>query len=320
MAQGLLFFVKNNKVYPYVLTRHYLSCLINNPLQKKYYFYHKHQQMKKPFLALLIFMFPVLLLHAQYYYKDIVSNKQLIAEMALLKENKIKTVSLKSFEGDGSPSEGFFCEKKISKNYTATETATQSNATATSSFKSFFNERGLLVQTTDSSDIAAGTSVYVYDSRDRIISIVSTIRSSDEDFKNDLKEEHVYEYAATGIPAKMIRVKNGSDTTVFLFSADDKNNIIIEKNTKNSDTYYYYYDSKQRLTDIVIFNRFKQQLLPDYIFEYNSQGQIGQMTATEEGGSYYYIWRYTYQDGLRTKEKCYSKEKKLIGAVEYEYR
>jgi hypothetical protein len=49
---------------------------------------------------------------AQYFYKDVVSNKQLMAEMAVLKEQNIRTISLSSFEDDGKPSEGFFGEKK----------------------------------------------------------------------------------------------------------------------------------------------------------------------------------------------------------------
>ena len=49
-------------------------------------------------------------------------------------------------------------------------------------------------------------------------------------------------------------------------------------------------------------------MLPDYIFEYNNAGLVTQMTATEEGGSYYFIWKYTYDNGLRVKEKCFSKE------------
>jgi hypothetical protein len=44
------------------------------------------------------------------------------------------------------------------------------------------------------------------------------------------------------------------------------------------------------------------------------------MTATEEGGSYYFIWKYTYADGLRIKESCFSKERRLMGTIEYEYK
>jgi len=276
--------------------------------------------MIKTVLALPIFLATSFIANAQYYYKDILSNKQLIAEMAQLKEQKVRSVSLKSFEDDGSPSEGFFCERKINKNYTTVETVTKSNVTGASLFTSTFNEKGLLEQTVDSSDIASSTSLYSYNDKGDIIKIVSIVRSSDDDFKNEIREEHIYEYGNKGLPTKMIRVKNLTDSVVILFSTDEAGNISIEKNTKTSDTYYYYYDTKNRITDVVRLNRYNQKMLPDYIFEYNNAGLITQMTATEEGGSYYFIWKYTYDNGLRIKEKCYSKEKRLMGSIEYEYK
>ncbi|MBK9533501.1 MAG: hypothetical protein IPO42_17265 [Chitinophagaceae bacterium] len=118
----------------------------------------------------------------------------------------------------------------------------------------------------------------------------------------------------------MYRIKNGRDTSLILFSPDEKNNVSIEKDTKSGTTYYYYYDSKNRLTDVVHMNPFTQKMLPDYVFEYNNAGLITQMTSTEEGGSYYYIWKYTYSNGLRVREKCYSKERRLLGTIEYEYK
>ena len=122
------------------------------------------------------------------------------------------------------------------------------------------------------------------------------------------------------MPVKMTRIKNSGDSTSFIFFKDENNNISIEKNTKTGDTYYYYYDGKNRITDVVRLNKFNQKMLPDYIFEYNNAGLVTQMTTTEEGGSYYYIWKYTYENGLRTREKCFSKEKRLMGTIEYEYK
>ena len=258
--------------------------------------------------------------HAQFYYKDLVSNRQLVAEMALLKEQKIRSIKVNSFEDDGSPSDGFICEKKISRNYKTVEMFTRSNSTAPSEFISTFNSRGLLEETLDSSSISTNNTRYTYDENGRIKSIYSILRSSDDDFANEIVEEHIYQYRADGIPERMIRIKNGSDSTIILFSLDEKNNLSIEKNTKSGDTYYYYYDSKNRLTDIVRLNPYNQKMLPDYMFEYNSTGQVSQMTTTEEGGSYYFIWRYTYSNGLRIKEKCFSKEKRLMGKIEYEYK
>lgn len=257
---------------------------------------------------------------AQYYYKDIVSNKQLLEELAQLKDQNLRSVKITSFEDDGRPSEGFLVEKNINRNYTAIETFTRSNVTGASLFTSRFTKAGLLIQTVDSSDLAVNTSNYFYDDQRRIKSIQSHIHSSDDDFKNEITEHHNYEYDAGGQLVKMYRIKNNTDTAIILYSADEKNNVAIEKDTKSGKSYYYYYDTKNRLTDVVHLNQFNQKMLPDYVFEYNNAGQITQMTTTEEGSSYYYIWRYTYNNGLRIKEKCYSKEKRLMGTIEYEYK
>jgi hypothetical protein len=276
--------------------------------------------MTKPLFSIVLFLSTALVSNAQYYYKDILSNRQLVAEMAQLKDQKIRTVSLKSFEDDGSPSEGFFCEKKISKNYNSAETLSRSDITGISSFTATFNSKGQLIQTVDSSKIASGTSIFTYTEDGQIKSIVSAVRSSDDDFQNEITEAHFYEYNDKGIPVKMIKVKNMNDSTVFVFSTDENNNIGIEKNTKTGDTYYYYYDSKKRITDVVRLNQMSQKMLPDYIFEYNYGGLISQMTSIEDGSSNYFIWKYTYENGLRVKEKCFSKEKKLLGTIEYEYK
>jgi hypothetical protein len=240
--------------------------------------------------------------------------------MAQLKEQKLRTVSLKSFEDDGSPSEGFFCEKKISKNYSTAETLSRSDITGISSFTATFNSKGQLLQTADSSKIASSTSIFSYTEDGQIKSIASAVRSSDDDFQNEITETHIYEYNDKGIPVKMIKVKNMNDSTIFVFSTDENNNIGIEKNTKTGDTYYYYYDSKKRITDVVRLNALSQKMLPDYIFEYNYGGLISQMTTVDDGSSNYFIWKYTYENGLRIKEKCFSKEKKLLGSIEYEYK
>ncbi len=58
-----------------------------------------------------------------------------------------------------------------------------------------------------------------------------------------------------------------------------------------------------------------------YMYEYNSANQPIQMISTAVGGDNYFIWRYAYNDKkLRETEKCYSKEKRLLGRIEYEYK
>ncbi|MEP7164052.1 MAG: hypothetical protein ABI741_05115 [Ferruginibacter sp.] len=257
---------------------------------------------------------------AQFYYKDIISNNQLLKEMALYKENKVRTVVIKSFEDDGSESDGFLCEKTLSKDYKKTELFTRSNVSGASLFTSWFNNKGQLIRTNDSSVISVTVNNYSYDGQDRIKSILSSVRSFDDDFVNEILEEHIYIYNEKNVPEKMIRVKNKYDSTTIQFLPDEKNNIGIEKDTKNGSKYYYYYDDRSRLTDIAHSNEFKPAVSADYLFEYNSANLLTQMTTTEEGGSYYYIWKYNYSNGLRSTEKCYSKEKRLMGTIEYEYK
>jgi hypothetical protein len=256
--------------------------------------------------------------NAQYYYKDIVSNSQLMADMKAYKENKIRKVTLKSFEDNGVESEGFFCEKKISRNYKKTELFTRADITPASLFTSIFNDAGKLISTNDSSSFSVTEIKYSYDDKQRIKSIFSTVRAIEE-FENSITEEHIYSYE-NNVPLKMTRIKNGKDSTDILFSSDEKGNITLEKDTKNGTKFYYYYDNQNRLTDIVQANEFTKNLKPDYIFEYNSAGQITQMTAVEEGSSNYFIWKYNYENGLRLRERCFTNEKRLMGRIEYEYK
>lgn len=274
----------------------------------------------KKILTFFLFLFTAIFnVHAQYYYRDIISNRQLHAEMAQYRENKVRLIKIRSFEDDGTESDGFFCEKKISRDYRKTELFTRSNISGISLLTSLFNEKGQLVSTSDSSELAVSINRYTYDNEGRIISILSIIRSSDDDFTSEIREEHLYYYGNGSIPEKMIRVKNLSDSTNILFGLDEHNNLGIEKDSRNGSKYYYYYDSKNRLTDIVHDNEHTTKLIPDYLFEYNSTGQLLQMTNTEEGGSNYFVWKYSYENGLRSKEKCYSKERKLMGSIEYVY-
>lgn len=276
--------------------------------------------MKKLVAIAFMVIFCICTVHAQFYYRDIISNNQLLTEMSRYKQNKIRTIKIKSIEDDGSESEGFFCEKRLAKDYKKVELFTRSSGSSTSLLTSYFDDKGKLLKTYDSSDISVSTNIYTYNTTGSIKSILSTVKSSDDDFMNEILEEHIYQYNEKNIPEKMIRVKNRLDSTTILFGTDEHGNISIEKDTKNASKYYYYYDAKNRLTDVVHSNDFKPKLLPDYLFEYNAADLLTQMTSTEEGGSDYYVWKYTYDNGLRIREKCYSKERKLMGTIEYEYK
>lgn len=277
--------------------------------------------MNKSFIALFLAVCCFSSVSAQYYYKDIVSSRQLQTDMAAYKNNKVRSINIKSFEGDGEESEGFFAQKKISKDYGRTELFTRSNISAPSLMISDFNSKGQVTRTHDSSTISVTNNNYFYNSNGDLQAVSSSIRSSDDDFTTELTEEHIYMYDDNGKLSKMQRVKNRRDTVTILFALDEAGNIAIEKDTRTGSKYYYYYDAKNRITDIVQENDLKRRPFPDYLFEYNnSQGLVSQMIATEEGGNNYYVWKYMYENGLRTAEKCFTKERKLMGRIEYEYK
>lgn len=239
--------------------------------------------------------------------------------MKAYKENKIRTITIKSFEENGEESDGFFCVKKISKDYEKTELFTRANLVPSSLLIANFDKSGKLLKTYDSSTVTVSEIVYKYDDVNRISSILSSIRSKDDDFENAISEEHIYTYENNAL-LKMVRVKNHTDSTTILFSTDENGNISIEKDTKNGTKFYYYYDSKKRLTDIVQATEYSKNLKPDYIFEYNNAGLITQMTTVEEGSNNYFVWKYNYENGLRIRERCFTNERRLMGSIEYEYK
>jgi hypothetical protein len=269
--------------------------------------------------------------NAQFYHKDIISIKQANDEMLLLQQQKLRRIIVHSFEADGSASEGFSCEKKISKDYRTVETVTGSSGTTPSTLTSIYNNKAQLIQSSDSSEITAASTLYEYDDKDNIKSITVYNHSSDDDFATSLKEVHQYTYNEKGLPTKMLRIKNDKDTLEVDFLIDANGNLTEEiEKMPYGKHYYYYYNDKNQMTDIVRYNIVSKDMKPDLVFEYNSKGQLTQMLAVEEGvnkGYYnekdvvnYYTWRYFYNDeGLRIIEKCFSRSSKLLGYVEYEY-
>ena len=257
--------------------------------------------------------------YAQYYYKDIVSTIQAKKEMESYKSAGIHQMKINSIESNGENSQGFYCEKKITKDYKKTSLYTKSIGTSKSVLISYFNDDNQLIKTYDSSELVISSNEYVYDNN-RLIKITTVSKSSDDDFVNNLKEEHIYVYTNnTDLPERMYRIKNSKDSNLVVFSIDENNHISIEKDTRNASKYYYYYTTSNQISDIVHTNEYKQKLVADYIFEYNSLGQISQMTTTEDGNDNFLVWKYAYDNGLKTMERIYSKDGKMIGKLEYKY-
>src|SRR4051812_45697277 len=116
--------------------------------------------MRKPILLLLLLLSIYGAGQAQFFYKDIVTSKQIAAEMNAYRSKKVHHIKINSFEDSGEPSEGFFCEKKISKDFKTTELFTRSTISGPSLFKSTFDDKGNIIVTFDSSDISATRNYY----------------------------------------------------------------------------------------------------------------------------------------------------------------
>ena len=271
-------------------------------------------------------LFSVILLpsspaNAQYYYKDILNTIQLNKEFSILKDQQIKNIKLKSFEDNDEPSEGFFCEKKINKNYSQSEMISKSYITGQSLLVTDYNKDGLIIKTTNSTPTTNNITQYEYDSNGRLTAL-RTITYADAD-SIQITETHEYTYNDEGKPVKMLRKKNNQLLSTITFITDDKGNIVEENVEGNSSDkkYFYYYDDKNHLTDVVHYNELAKRLLPDYMFEYNALDEPKQMISIDESGRNYFIWKYAYNDKkLPEIQKCYSKEKRLLGTIEYEYQ
>ena len=280
----------------------------------------KRKHMIKSTIVILLSLAASVNGQAQYYYNDIVNNKQVLDELALLKEKKVKGVKVTSLEANGEESEGFTCQKKINRDFTEVEIYTETNESYPNTFISYFTKAGLLQRTIDSSETKTTTIDYMYDTANRLISINSSKHFATDDDAGVVLEKHLYNYDATGILHQMMLIKNNRDTTLYIFQADENGNVAIEKNAKTAEVYYYYYNAKKQLTEIVHKYTQQKNLFTEYAFEYNYAGQLTKMLTSEKEGAYFFTWRYAYEDGLRVNERCYSKEGRIMGSVEYKYK
>ncbi|MBC7904971.1 MAG: hypothetical protein H7Y27_16205 [Gemmatimonadaceae bacterium] len=258
---------------------------------------------------------------AQYYYKDIVVTRQISGTYKLLRDNKVRGIQGTPFEGNRPVTEGILLQQTLYPQQNMLITHTKAANTTESWLKSYYSQSGLLVRTIDSAQDLVNRSNYTYDDGGKLLVISSTLTPRNNPAETEV---HQWTYTATGKPAQMLKIKNGSDTTFVNYTADEQGNAGEEHVTRkknNLGTTYYYYNGGGQLTDIARYNKRVDKVLPDYIFEYNDQGLVGQMIVVPEGTSDYQIWRYLYNDkGLKEKEICFNKQKQMVGRVEYAYQ
>jgi len=258
---------------------------------------------------------------AQYYYKDVITTRQNETRWRLYKELQVKSVRLNSFERDGRPTEGFAGDQNISLDLFQITTHTKATGNAESWIIASYSPAGLTRKVVDTSDTYRSVSDYQYDAAGRIQSILNTSIETDNHFKD--VEQHSWSYDAAGKPTSMLKIKNGIDTTFIRFVPDEKGNIAEERATRNKTelpAIFYYYDADNHLTDIVRYSSKAKRLLPDNVFEYGEGGRLISMLVVPDGSNDYLKWLYEYDPkGLKIKESCFSRQKELLGRIEYQY-
>lgn len=259
--------------------------------------------------------------HAQYYYKDLVLTRQTMEKRKSYQAANIRSVKLNSFESNGQPTDGFDVQQDVARDFSTITTYTRSNMNSPSVLTAFYDTRGLLKKTIDTSDTYQSTTEYEYDGAGQIVTITNTALETDNQVKET--EKHIWTYDSKGTPQSMIKIKGNNDTTYLQFITDEKGNVTEERAVHNNiklPAVYYYYNDNNLLTDIVHYNAKAQRLLPDYIFEYDQQGRLASMMVVPKGSSDYQRWIYEYNEkGLKLRETCFNKRKELLGKIEYQY-
>jgi YD repeat-containing protein len=277
--------------------------------------------MKSYSFIVTAFLFVTLPCTGQYYYKDILSTRQINQQYQLLRSNKVSTVSFATFIGNQPVQDGIQLAQTINAAKNTVTTHTNTSDAGENWLKANYNTQGQLIKSTDSTEETVTVTTYQYNAAGQLTTLQSATT-----YKNfpAITEAHHWQYNTNGQPARMVKVKNSTDTTLVNFDYDEQGNIAEERATQKNRLLaktFYYYDAQNRLTDIARFNVKANRILPDYMFEYNEQLQLTRQIIVPEGSNDYQIWQYSYYpNGLKKMEAVYNKQKQLQGKVEFAYQ
>ncbi len=262
----------------------------------------------------------------QYYYNDIIGTRETNRQMKTYTDNNVKTVTASGVDQRGIKATDFSEYHEVRENGRALRSVSVINLNKTNIY-SRFDEQGKIVSMSDSSTSIISLTTYEYDEQGRLTLVINSIKDSANDFNQ--AETHRWIYAADGHPQKMWRIISNPgvsvpDTLEVRFAVDEDGNVGEERTfRRNVETgfLYYYYDEKDRLLDIVRYNKKARKLIPDIQFEYDEQDRIIQkITTTSNLSLGYLIWRYIYDSrGLKTKEALFNRDKQLTGRIDYIY-
>ena len=271
-------------------------------------------------------MVPTLLIFSisaqcQYYYKDVVEGRFMNERIRSYVLQNVQSVTANGYDARGAKSADFNEYQDLFPTQRLLRITTRNGQQVNRQYFRF-DEQQRLVSITDTIDDVRTIITYTYDNRGNISTFRSSVNDPEAQYSGN--EERQWVYDGNGRPQRMWRIVNGTDSSEYRFTHDDKGNVVMEQMFKRDygfDSVMYYYDEKNRLTDVVRYDKRVKQLLPDFMFEYDDQDRIIQkITIVSTTNRDYLIWRYLFNEkGLKTKEALFNKNKELTGRIEYTY-
>ncbi|WP_152530890.1 hypothetical protein [Sediminibacterium sp. C3] len=269
-------------------------------------------------LMLFLFITQYSLVSGQYYYTDLIGLQQTQKNYEIIRKNRIKLISGTGIDAEGNvtilsrteiPTDGKKITRTLSENNSIKELVYQ------------FYELGRLKKTTIKKPGTETIIEYQYNPNGLLTTLISITKDSASG--SSISELHQWEYSSGGTPKKMIKKTSGMDSVTIEFQTDSAGLVLEEtwiKKDKKIETYYFYYNSENRISDIVRYNTTAQKLLPDFVFEYNENGQLIKMIQIGLNGRNITHWNYSYYpNGLREKEIAKDRNKSLIISTQYQF-
>src|SRR4030095_6370550 len=259
---------------------------------------------------------------SQYYYTDLVDARLINDRMKNLTTQKVKSITATGYDAAGAKTSDFNEWQEVDGEKKSLKITSRNGQQVNRQYYQFDNDYRL-INVVDSSDGLKSITSYSYDNNGNITLIKTAVKDSLQDFSETI--EHQYHYNSSGKPERLLRILNGKDSSEYRFTLEEHKNVADEQLFRRGvgyDRIYYYYDDKNRLTDVVRYNKKAQKLLPTMMFEYDDTGRIIQkLTVVSSDNPDYLIWRYLYDaKGLKTKEALFNKQKELTGRIEYAYK
>jgi YD repeat-containing protein len=278
-------------------------------------------------LLLSVALFCSFALQAQYYYNDIIGTQETNRQMQTYLANKVKMVTATGYTPQGSKATDFAEAQQILENGKTLKISKNSNLIH-SSFYQRFDAQNRLISIMDTSLGIQNITTYEYDAEGKII--VAQNKVTDETTNINMVEMHKWSYNKNGKVEKMWRTINGGDSLEIRFTPDENGNPGEEHSYRKgyeTDMLYYYFDERNRITDIVRYNKKVKKLIPDEILSYDDNDRVIQRITSSPADNLrkttwvgYIIWRYIYNgQGLKTKEALFDNEQQLTGKIEYSY-